>query len=183
MQRRDGEEERCDERGRLAGDRSGQVEQHDDRHRAGEGDAAASDKVLLVHGESRIEGEQAMDPRRDRKRCGEQIERQRWPVEEMRIRIAAEDRDGVTDRRLFIRTRAIERQTEPDRNEPKNRAQEDDDEQPRLIPTWTFLRVRHQVDCLSQTMLNHSGGSAPTVHDSRAGTLHDGLHQLDIAPD
>src|SRR5438270_8633923 len=101
----------------------------------------------------------------------------------MRIRIAAEYRDGVTDHRLFIWTCALARQTEPDRNEPKNRALEDDDQQPRLISTWTFLRVRHQVDCLSQTMLNHSGGSAPTVHDTREpersmkGCINSTLHR------
>jgi hypothetical protein len=65
----------------------------------------------------------------------------------MRIEITIEDGDGVSDGRPFIGTRLIERETEPNRNEAKNRTEQDDHREPPLRGEGETTRqcgARHQ---------------------------------------
>ena len=60
---------------------------------------------------------------------GEDVDRERRPVKEMRVEIARTDRRGKTQRDRFVRSRLRIRQAEPDRVEPQDGAQGNDREQ------------------------------------------------------
>ena len=128
----DGEEERRDRRGHVVGDDAGQPEEHDDGQRSGDHHDGAGDDEVVAGGQRPARGDMIMNPRRCREGEGEEVERQRSPVEEVRVEIAADHPERAADGDFLVGTGAVERQAERDGHETQQRAEQDDQRQPAL---------------------------------------------------
>ena len=133
MQNRHREQEGGDQAGRLIGDTAAELEQHDDRQRAAECDEGAGDQEIFRVADLGFDRQHRSNPGHDPEDAGERVERQRWPVKEPRVEVAASGwPTDVAERGLFVRTGAAVGQAEPNREQPQRSTNEDDGRQPEL---------------------------------------------------
>ena len=89
----------------------------DNRQRAGSRDDDPAGQYGHIARQHGIPEKELLHPRDHGERRSEEIERQRRPVEEVRVEIAAEDPERMPHRFGLVRTRVLIRQPEPDGKE------------------------------------------------------------------
>jgi hypothetical protein len=108
----------------------GQVVEHGDGRRAGEGDDDPGQEKILGVADDRAGRQGAEHVGYSGKHGAERVERQRRPVEKVRVQVAAHDHLRVHDRIGLVGPGAQVGQAEPDGTEPEAGAEQQDPGKP-----------------------------------------------------
>ncbi len=127
--------------GPRVGHPAAETEQHDDCRGARERDDDPRDDEISCVAQDASGDHRAVDVGDRAEYRRKQVERQRRPVKEVRIEVAAHDRDGVTKGDRFVGARVQVRQPEPHGVEAQHRAQPDDRSKPGRVST--ARRIQH----------------------------------------
>ena len=107
------EEGRRRKTGPRVGHPAAKMEQHGDCRGAGERDDDPRDDEISCVTEDARGDHRSVDVGDGGEYRGKQVERQRRPVKEVRVEVAAHDRDGVTEGDRLVGARVQVRQPEP----------------------------------------------------------------------
>ena len=144
-------------------------------------DETAREEQMVRARQRGIERQRAPNPGGRGVERGERVEGQGRPVKEVRVEIAAENRQCVYDGRLFVRPRPQVRQPEPDREQPQDRAETHDGRESRHRPGDEAPRDRRPPGGGAD-----SGDSSGPITATRAGGTRSGVQvageERDAAP-